>query len=155
MEFDTETVQMMGGPPKPVTVYKGHIRPIHDRVIVRQMHFGEMVTKSGLILGSDDGKEHGIKPRWGKVYAKGHENKDEFNVGEAQPIRPGHPEDPDWDWDWAQTTVDDAITDLTELEAFATKKTTKQLHKKKRTTKKDVNPEIDYDDTYDLDYDID
>lgn len=82
MEFDTETVQMMGGPPKPVTVYKGHIRPIHDRVIVRQMHFGEMVTKSGLILGSDDGKEHGIKPRWGKVYAKGHENKDEFNVGD-------------------------------------------------------------------------
>ena len=82
MEFDTETVQMMGGPPKPVTVYKGHIRPIHDRVIVRQMHFGEMVTKSGLILGSDDGKELGIKPRWGKVYAKGHENKDEFNVGD-------------------------------------------------------------------------
>ena len=82
MEFDTETVQMMGGPPKPVTVYKGHIRPIHDRVIVRQMHFGEMVTKSGLILGSDDGKEHGINPRWGKVYAKGHENKDEFNVGD-------------------------------------------------------------------------
>ena len=73
---------MMGGPPKAYTVYKGHIKPIHDRVIVRQMHFGEMQTKSGLILPSDDGKSHGVKPRWGKVYAKGHENKDEFEVGD-------------------------------------------------------------------------
>lgn len=79
MEFNPG---LMGGPPKAITVYKGHITPIHDRVIVRQMHFGEMKTKSGLILTSDDGKNHGIKPRWGKVYAKGHENVDEYNVGD-------------------------------------------------------------------------
>jgi len=73
---------LMGGPPRAITVYKGHIKPIHDRVIVRQMHFDEMVTKGGIILPSDDGKSHGVKPRWGKVYAKGHENKDEFEVGD-------------------------------------------------------------------------
>ena len=56
---------LMGGPPRAITVYKGHIKPIHDRVIVRQMHFDEMVTKGGIILPSDDGKSHGVKPRWG------------------------------------------------------------------------------------------
>ena len=45
------------------------------------------------------------------------------------------------------------MSDLTELEAFAKQKTTKQIHAKKRTTKKDVNPEIDYPE--DLDYDFD
>ena len=47
------------------------------------------------------------------------------------------------------------MSDLTELEAFATKKSTKQIHKKKGTKKKDVFPEVEFDDTYDLDYDID
>ncbi|SVB41876.1 uncharacterized protein METZ01_LOCUS194730 [marine metagenome] len=73
---------LMGGPPRAITVYSGHIKPIHDRVIVRQMNFDEMVTKGGIILPSDDGKSHGVKPRWGKVYAKGHENRDEFEVGD-------------------------------------------------------------------------
>ena len=73
---------LMGGPPRAITVYKGHVRPIHDRVIVRQMNFDEMVTKGGIILPSDDGKSHGVNPRWGKVYAKGHENRDEFEVGD-------------------------------------------------------------------------
>ena len=41
------------------------------------------------------------------------------------------------------TTVDDAITDLTELEAYAKNKTTKQIHKKKGTKKKDVFPDYD------------
>ena len=73
---------LMGGPPRAIPVYSGHIKPIHDRVIVRQMNFDEMVTKGGIILPSDDGKSHGVKPRWGKVYAKGHENRDEFEVGD-------------------------------------------------------------------------
>ena len=82
MDFSNVDMEDMGGPPKPVTIYKGHIKPLHDRVIVRQMHFGEMKTRGGIILGADDGKDHGIKPRWGIVYAKGHENKDEFEVGD-------------------------------------------------------------------------
>jgi co-chaperonin GroES (HSP10) len=46
------------------------------------MNFGEEQTKGGIILTSDDGKDHGIKPRWAKVYAKGDENKDEYNIGD-------------------------------------------------------------------------
>ena len=103
-------------------------------------------------------QEYGLELKKGEEIAtkKGSiKTKDEFKVVETEPVRTGHPEDPDWDWDWSQTTVDDAITDLTELEAFAKNKSTKQIYKKKGTKKKDVNPEVEYDDTYDLDYDID
>ena len=55
------------------------------------------------------------------------------------------PDAADIDWDVNYTTVDDAVSDLTELEAFAKNKTTKQIHKKKGTNKKDVFPDYDYD----------
>ena len=64
---------------KPV---KGNLRPIRNRVLVRDMYFGEQKTKGGLILRSDDGTSRGIYPRWGKVYAKGAENDDPYNVGD-------------------------------------------------------------------------
>ena len=57
------------------------IRPILDHVIVQDMHFGEQKTKSGIIIVNDDGKQHGIKPRWGKVYAVGHK-QDTVKPGE-------------------------------------------------------------------------
>jgi co-chaperonin GroES (HSP10) len=52
------------------------IRPILDHVIVQDMEFGDQVTKTGIILTNDDGKLHGIKPRWGKVYAVGPKQED-------------------------------------------------------------------------------
>lgn len=52
------------------------IRPIRDDVIVSDMDFGEIVTKAGIVIKSDDGKAHGIKPRWGKVYKVGPDQKD-------------------------------------------------------------------------------
>lgn len=52
------------------------IKPIRDKVLVSDMEFGEMKTAGGLIIRSDDGKAHGVKPRWGKVYAIGPEQKD-------------------------------------------------------------------------------
>lgn len=55
---------------------KIQIRAIKDNVIISNMDFGEMKTKSGIILRSDDGKSHGVKPRWGKVYKVGPEQKD-------------------------------------------------------------------------------
>lgn len=61
---------------------EGSLRPIHSDVLVHGMYFGEIKTKSGLIIGSDDAKAHGVKPRWAKVYAKGPENKDEYQVGD-------------------------------------------------------------------------
>lgn len=52
------------------------IRALHDWVIVSDMDFGEMVTSSGLVIQSDNAKAHGIKPRWGKVYCIGPDQKD-------------------------------------------------------------------------------
>ena len=60
----------------------GKIKPIRDKVIVCDMHFGEQQTSGGIIVLGDDGKDRGIYPRWGKVYAKGEENNDEYNVGD-------------------------------------------------------------------------
>jgi len=54
----------------------GKLTPIRDHVIVEEMDFGEQKTASGIIIMSDDGKGMGIKPRWGKVYAVGSEQKD-------------------------------------------------------------------------------
>jgi len=61
---------------------KGKLRPIRNRVLVVDMYFGEQTTKGGIIIGSDDGKTRGIYPRWGRVHAKGPENKDAYNVGD-------------------------------------------------------------------------
>jgi len=52
------------------------IRALHDDVIIQDMDFGEIRLSSGIILRSDDGKNHGIKPRWGKVYKVGPEQQD-------------------------------------------------------------------------------
>ena len=35
-----------------------------------------------LLLQDDDGTTRGIYPRWAKVYSKGPDNKDEFQVGD-------------------------------------------------------------------------
>jgi len=51
------------------------VRAIRDHVIVIDMDFGEMVLDSGIVVQSDNAKSHGIKPRWGKVYKVGPEQK--------------------------------------------------------------------------------
>ena len=61
---------------------KGNLRPVQDKVLVTDMHFGEQVTEAGIIIKDDDGKGHGIYPRWGKVYALGPKNKEDFNIGD-------------------------------------------------------------------------
>ncbi len=55
---------------------KGTIRPIRDNVLVTDMDFEEMKTASGIVIQSDDGKAHGVKPRWCRVWAIGPEQKD-------------------------------------------------------------------------------
>jgi len=61
---------------------KGDLRPIGDRVLVKDMYFGEQKTKSGLILRDDDGTTRGIYPRWARVHAKGPENNEPYEVGD-------------------------------------------------------------------------
>ena len=64
------------------TAIKGTPRAKGEDVLVTEMHFGEQTTAAGLIISSDDGDTRGIYPRWGKVYSKGPNNKDEFEVGD-------------------------------------------------------------------------
>jgi co-chaperonin GroES (HSP10) len=59
----------------------GKIRPLRDTVFVTDMRFDEERTKSGIILQNDDGKSHGIRPRWGRVWATGLEQQ-QVNIGE-------------------------------------------------------------------------
>lgn len=59
----------------------GSIKPIRDHILVEEMNFGEQVTAGGIVLRSDDGKSEGVKPRWCRVYAVGHEQTD-VKVGE-------------------------------------------------------------------------
>jgi co-chaperonin GroES (HSP10) len=57
------------------------LKPLNDNVIVTDMDFGEQKTNGGIILQSDNGKAHGVHPRWAKVYAVGPEQKD-VSVGQ-------------------------------------------------------------------------
>jgi co-chaperonin GroES (HSP10) len=60
---------------------KGKLKPIRKNVLVTDMNFEEQKTSSGIIIRSDDGKTHGVKPRWCRVYAVGPEQTD-VEVGE-------------------------------------------------------------------------
>lgn len=51
------------------------LRALHDWVLVEDMNFDERITTGGIILTSDDGKGTGIRPRWGRVYATGPEQR--------------------------------------------------------------------------------
>ena len=71
---------------------------------------------------------------------------DEFGVAEGRPRQVG-PDDVELDWD-DMIDTDSALSDLTELEAFAKNQSTKQIHKKKGTKPKDTSPDWeppDYD----------
>ena len=94
-------------------------------------------------------KEYSLDYKKGELVEEGKyagsRSADDFSVSELEP-RQVSPEDVELDG--TMTTVDDAFSDLTELEAFAKNKTTKQIHKKKGTKPKDVFPDWeppDYD----------
>jgi co-chaperonin GroES (HSP10) len=64
-----------------MNVVKGKLKPLRNNVLVTDMGFEEQKTASGIVLQSDDGKAHGVKPRWAKVWAVGPEQKD-VHIGE-------------------------------------------------------------------------
>ena len=51
------------------------LRALHDWVLVEEMNFDERLTTGGIILTSDNGKGTGIRPRWGRIYATGPDQK--------------------------------------------------------------------------------
>ena len=59
----------------------GRLVPLRDNVLVSDMNFEARTTTSGIFIPGDDGKNHGIHPRWGKVFAVGLEQT-EVKVGE-------------------------------------------------------------------------
>ncbi len=64
-----------------MNVVKGKLKPLHDNVLVTDMSFEEQTTASGIVIQSDNGKSHGVKPRWCRVWAIGPEQHD-VQVGE-------------------------------------------------------------------------
>jgi len=52
------------------------LRALHDHVIAEEMNFEGRTLTSGIILPGDNGKSSGIRPRWGRVYAIGPEQRD-------------------------------------------------------------------------------
>lgn len=65
-----------------LNVTKGKPRAVNNRVLVTDMHFGEQTTASGLVIKSDDGTTRGIYPRWARVYGKGPQNTDPYEIGQ-------------------------------------------------------------------------
>ena len=47
------------------------VRAIRNDVLVSNMDMGEQTTAAGIVIQSDDGTAHGVKPRWAQVYKVG------------------------------------------------------------------------------------
>ena len=58
------------------------VRPMSRDILVYNMDMGEQKTASGIVIQSDDGKAHGVKPRWAQVYKVG--EKCELDVKPGQ-----------------------------------------------------------------------
>jgi hypothetical protein len=55
---------------------KEQIVAIKDHILVSDMAFDVRFTQGGIFLLNDNGKGHGIRPRWGRVYAVGPKQQD-------------------------------------------------------------------------------
>jgi hypothetical protein len=60
----------------PHSIPREKIRALRNSVIVSDMEFDTRITQSGLVLPNDNGTTLGIRPRWGRVYAVGKDQKD-------------------------------------------------------------------------------
>lgn len=58
------------------------VRPLSKDILVINMDMGEMKSAGGIIIQSDDGKAHGVKPRWAQVYKKGDKCELDVEVGQ-------------------------------------------------------------------------
>lgn len=44
---------------------------LNEHVLVKNLEFGEKVSRGGIIITDDDGSARGIHPRWGQVWKVG------------------------------------------------------------------------------------
>lgn len=54
----------------------GKITPLRNVVFVSELEQGQRISAGGIVIPDDNGKEHGIRARWGKVFAVGPEVTD-------------------------------------------------------------------------------
>lgn len=88
----------------------GKVTPLHDKIFVADMEFGEETTTGGIVLTSGNGKSSGIHPRWGQVWAVGPQQKD-VKVGEWLLIIHGR-----WTRTFEYENNDGSITELRMVE---------------------------------------
>ena len=60
----------------PHKLRKEQIVAVKDHILVSDMAFDVRITNGGIWLPNDNGKGHGIRPRWGRVYAVGPKQQD-------------------------------------------------------------------------------
>lgn len=60
---------------EPHRINRDQLKPLNDHVIVSDMNFDERLSTGGIVLVKDNGKSSGIRPRWGRVYAVGPDQK--------------------------------------------------------------------------------
>lgn len=65
----------------PHRIDQHQLKALKKDIIVTDMSFDARITSSGIILPNDNGTSLGIRPRWGRVYAVGPDQKD-VNVGQ-------------------------------------------------------------------------
>jgi co-chaperonin GroES (HSP10) len=61
---------------QPHQIRREQLKPLKDSVIVSDMVFDARISTGGIIIPNDNGKSLGIRPRWGRVYAVGPDQKD-------------------------------------------------------------------------------
>jgi hypothetical protein len=65
-----------------MSTVKGKLMPLGSKVLASDMNFGEQRTLGGIVILGDDGRDHGVHPRWCRVFAKGPDNTEEYQVGD-------------------------------------------------------------------------
>lgn len=60
---------------EPHRLDQDQIKAVSDHIIVTDMAFDVRITRGGIWIPNDNGTGHGIRPRWGRVYAIGPEQK--------------------------------------------------------------------------------
>ena len=68
---------------EPHKISKENFKTLSKHIIVSDMTFDERITTGGIVLLSDNGKSHGVRPRWAQIYALGSEiSTTEMKVGQ-------------------------------------------------------------------------
>jgi len=68
---------------EPHKISKENFKTLSKHIIVSDMTFDERITTGGIVLLSDNGKSHGVRPRWAQIYALGSEiDTNEMKVGQ-------------------------------------------------------------------------